>query len=72
MTQQCFSNTSTLIAPKLEVIDTRNGKVYRVSYGGITREHIQEYKAQMWYEQLFDAWRQRMERYQKAKVANNL
>ena len=68
MTKKTFSKPSTLIAPKLEVIQTENGKVYRTIYGGIVREHIQEWKAQCWYEQLVDAWRQRMERYQKAQA----
>ena len=32
-------------APKLDVIETKYGKMYRVTYAGMTREHYQEWQA---------------------------
>lgn len=45
--------------PKLEVIETKNGKMYRVTYAGMSREHYQEWQAKCWYEQVLEMWRHR-------------
>ena len=47
-------------APKLDVIKTKYGKLYRVTYAGMTREHYQEWQAKCWYEQVLDMWRHRV------------
>jgi hypothetical protein len=47
-------------APKLDVIETKYGKLYRVTYAGMTREHYQEWQAKCWYEQVLDMWRHRV------------
>jgi len=46
-------------APRLDVIETKYGKLYRVSYAGMTREHYQEWQAKCWYDQLLEMWRHR-------------
>ena len=46
-------------APKLDVIETKYGKLYRVTYAGMTREHYQEWQAKCWYEQVLEMWRHR-------------
>ena len=46
-------------APKLDVIETKHGKLYRVTYAGMTREHYQEWQAKCWHEQLLEMWRHR-------------
>lgn len=52
-------NTDTT-APKLDVIETKYGKLYRVTYAGMTREHYQEWQANCWYEQVLEMWRHRV------------
>jgi len=47
-------------APKLDVIETKNGKLYRVTYAGMAREHYQEWQAKCWYEQVLEMWRHRV------------
>jgi hypothetical protein len=47
-------------APKLDVIETKYGKLYRVTYAGMTREHYQEWQAKCWYEQALEMWRHRV------------
>ena len=47
-------------APKLDVIKTKYGKLYRVTYAGMTREHYQEWQAKCWYEQVLEMWRHRV------------
>ena len=44
-------------APKLDAIETKYGKLYRVTYAGMTREHYQEWQAKCWYEQALEMWR---------------
>jgi hypothetical protein len=46
-------------APKLDVIETKYGKLYRITYAGMTREHYQEWQAKCWYEQVLEMWRHR-------------
>jgi hypothetical protein len=46
-----------MTAPKLDVIETKYGKLYRVTYAGMTREHYQEWQANCWYEQVLEMWR---------------
>ena len=47
-------------APKLDVIETKYGKLYRITYAGMTREHYQEWQANCWYEQVLEMWRHRV------------
>lgn len=47
-------------APTLDVIETKYGKLYRVTYAGMTREHYQEWQANCWYEQVLEMWRHRV------------
>jgi hypothetical protein len=47
-------------APKLDAIETKYGKLYRVTYAGMTREHYQEWQANCWYEQVLEMWRHRV------------
>ena len=49
-----------MTAPKLDVIETKYGKLYRVTYAGMTREHYQEWQANCWYEQVLEMWRHRV------------
>ena len=60
MKDNAFAHNSANTAPKLDVIQTKNGKLYRVTYAGMTREHCQEWQAKCWYEQVFDMWRNRI------------
>ena len=57
MNNNAFAKDSFYSAPKLDVIETKNGKLYRVTYAGMTREHIQEWQARCWFEQVLDMWR---------------
>ena len=49
-----------MTAPRLDVIETKYGKLYRVTYAGMTREHYQEWQANCWYEQVLEMWRHRV------------
>lgn len=60
MNNNAFAKDSAYSAPKLDVIETKNGKLYRVTYAGMTREHIQEWQARCWFEQVLDMWRHRV------------
>jgi len=60
MNNNAFAKDSAYSAPKLDVIETENGKLYRVTYAGMTREHIQEWQARCWFEQVLDMWRHRV------------
>ena len=60
MNNNAFAKDSSYGAPKLDVIETKNGKVYRVTYAGMTREHVQEWQARCWFEQVLDMWRHRV------------
>jgi hypothetical protein len=60
MNNNAFAKDSPYSAPKLDVIETENGKLYRVTYAGMTREHIQEWQARCWFEQVLDMWRHRV------------
>lgn len=60
MSNNAFAKDSSYSAPKLDVIETENGKLYRVTYAGMTREHIQEWQARCWFEQVLDMWRHRV------------
>lgn len=39
------------------MIETKYGKLYRVTYAGMTREHYQEWQAKCWFEQVLEMWR---------------
>jgi hypothetical protein len=60
MSNNAFAKDSAHAAPKLDVIQTKNGKLYRVTYAGMTREHFQEWQARCWFEQVLDMWRHRV------------
>ena len=60
MTNKTFAQNSADTAPKLEVIETKTGKIYRVTYAGMTREHVQGWQARCWFEQVLDMWRHRI------------
>ena len=60
MNNNAFAKDSSYSAPKLDVIQTENGKLYRVTYAGMTREHVQEWQARCWFEQVLDMWRHRV------------
>ena len=60
MNNNAFAKDSAYSAPKLDVIKTENGKLYRVTYAGMTREHVQEWQARCWFEQVLDMWRHRV------------
>jgi hypothetical protein len=60
MANNTFAHDSANTAPKLDVIKTKNGKIYRVTYAGMTREHFQEWQARCWFEQVLDMWRYRV------------
>jgi hypothetical protein len=60
MSNNTFAHNSANTAPKLDVIETKNGKIYRVTYAGMTREHVQEWQARCWFEQVLDMWRHRV------------
>lgn len=38
-------------APTLELIQTPNGPLWRVSYAGMVKEHRQEWQAKVFYQQ---------------------
>ena len=59
-------------APKLDVIETKYGKLYRVTYAGMTREHYQEWQAKCWYEQVLDMWRHRVKQSAVKYLASQL
>jgi hypothetical protein len=60
MDNNAFVKDSANTAPRLDVIHTENGKLYRVTYAGMTREHVQEWQARCWFEQVLDMWRHRV------------
>ena len=59
MEKKAFAQDTRKTIPKLEVIETKLGKLYRVCYGGMCREHYQEIAARQLHEQLLDMWRHR-------------
>ena len=60
MKDNALAQNTDNTAPKLDVIETKYGKLYRVTYAGMTREHYQEWQARCWYEQVLDMWRHRV------------
>ena len=42
-----------------QVVHTDQGKLYRVTYAGMVKEHYQEWQAKCFYEQAMDMWRMR-------------
>ena len=60
MKDNALSKNTDNTAPKLDVIETKYGKLYRVTYAGMTREHYQEWQANCWYEQVLEMWRHRV------------
>ena len=42
-----------------QVVQTDAGKLYRVTYAGMVKEHYQEWQAMCFYEQAMDMWRMR-------------
>ena len=57
MKNNALSHNNDNTAPKLDVIETKYGKLYRVTYAGMTREHYQEWQATCWFEQVLEMWR---------------
>ena len=37
--------------PSIELIETKDGKIWRVIYAGMVKEHRQEWQARVFYEQ---------------------
>lgn len=60
MKDNALPQNTDMTAPKLDVIETKYGKLYRVTYAGMTREHYQEWQANCWYEQVLEMWRHRV------------
>lgn len=60
MNNYALTQISSNTAPKFDIIQTKNGKLYRVTYAGMTREHYQEWQARCWLEQVLDMWRHRI------------
>lgn len=48
--------------PELELIDTANGKIWRVAYAGMIKEHRQEWQARVFYEQALQLYAKRKSR----------
>lgn len=48
--------------PKLELIDTANEKIWRVTYAGMIKEHRQEWQARVFYEQAIQLYNTRQRR----------
>jgi len=49
---QILSAASTIMnLPTIEQIDTKDGKIWRVMYAGMVKEHRQEWQARVFYEQ---------------------
>ena len=59
MEKKAFAQDTHKTIPKLEVIKTKLGKLYRVCYSGMCREYYQELAARQLHEQLLDMWRHR-------------
>mgnify|MGYP003154962091 FL=1 len=60
MKDNALTQDTDMTAPRLDVIETKYGKLYRVTYAGMTREHYQEWQAKCWYEQVLEMWRHRV------------
>lgn len=56
MTKKAFAQDTRKTAPKLEFTQTRNGKLYRVCYGGMCNEYSQEIRAIAFFRQALEAW----------------
>lgn len=48
--------------PTLELINTKNGDVWRVTYAGMIKEHRQEWQARVFYEQALQLYSRRLKR----------
>ena len=48
--------------PKLELIDTVDGKIWRVTYAGMIKEHRQHWQARVFYEQALQLYSKRRSR----------
>ena len=59
MEKKAFAQDTRKTIPKLEVIETKLGKVYRVCYGGMCNEFEQELAARSLHERFMDMWRHR-------------
>ena len=59
MENKAFAQDTHKTIPKLEVIETKLGKLYRVCYAGMCHENYQELAARSLHEQLLDMWRHR-------------
>ena len=60
MIDDALAKNTENTAPQLDVIETKNGKLYRVTYAGMTREHYDEWHANCWYEQVLEMWKHRV------------
>ncbi len=56
MSENHLNHHSSSQKPTLIVVSTDAGRVYRVTYAGMTREHEQEWQARIFYEQMLDMW----------------
>ena len=59
MEKKAFAQDTRKTIPKLEVIETKLGKLYRVCYGGMCNEFEQELAARSLHERFMDMWRHR-------------
>ncbi len=59
MKKKAFAQDTHKAIPKLEVIETKSGKLYRVCYAGMCQEHYQELAARQLHERFMDMWRHR-------------
>ena len=59
MKKKAFAQDTRKTIPKLEVIETKSGKLYRVCYGGMCNEFEQELAARSLHERFMDMWRHR-------------
>lgn len=42
--------------PRLEVIQTKEGRIFRIHYAGMIKEHRQEWQANWYYQQVLNAY----------------
>jgi len=51
-----------MTTPTIEQIDTKDGKIWRVTYAGMVKEHRQEWQARVFYQQALQLAAKRAQR----------
>jgi hypothetical protein len=53
---ECISSMVRSTPPTMQQVETTVGTIWRVTFAGITREHRQQWQAEIYYQQAMDAY----------------